>query len=318
MSPITYAPDLVEEAVLLAERTLDPADARAFRRERDRLYDVVDADRREDGFRAFHMRWFANVGLNRVIEDVVVRRADILSHVAGCRVSRALTGRDECADLIAPSPAIARADDARPTLALRVRPSALLNPASLGAFLVHELTHVADMLDPAFGYDRTLPPSDDGPSRDTILRDRYRVLWDVTIDGRLARRGHGGVGARETRRQEFAEAFAMLGDEGPRVFDDWFNRIEPTHAALVAFAQAPNGVSSTNPADSGRCPLCHFPVAALDLSPDRPSPVTQAIIRADYPQWRREQGLCTQCLDLYEARHEETAHVRGHQADGIR
>src|SRR5437867_12451725 len=97
------------------------------------------------------------------------------------------------------------------------------------------------MLEPAFGSDRTLRPSDDGPSRDTILRDRYRVLWDVTIDGRLARRGLGGVGARETRQQEFAKTFAMLGDEGPRVFDDWFDRIEPTHAALVAFAQAPSG-----------------------------------------------------------------------------
>jgi hypothetical protein len=101
----------------------------------------------------------------------------------------------------------------------------------------------------------------------------------------------------------------MLGDEGPRVFDDWFDRIEPTHAALVAFAQAPNGTDSTNPADSGRCPLCHFPIAAFDTSPDRPSPVTQGIIRADYPAWRREHGLCTQCLNLYEARHEETAHA---------
>src|SRR6266545_1015198 len=294
MSAITYAPDLVEEAVLLAERTLDPADVRAFRRQRDRLYDVVDADRREVDFRAFHLRWFVRLGLHRLIEESVVPRTEILSRVAVCRVSRALGRRDECADLIAPSPAIARCGQARPTLSLRVRPSALLDRASLGAFLAHELTHVADMLDPGFGYDRTLPPSDDGPSRDTILRARYRVLWDVTIDGRLARRGLGGAGAREARRREFDETFAMLGDEGPRVFDDWFDRVEPTHAALVAFAQSPSGAGSTNPADSGRCPLCHFPVAALDLSPNRPSPVTRAIIRADYPAWRREHGLCTQ------------------------
>jgi len=311
MSAITYAPDLVEEAVLLAERTLDPAGARAFRRERDHLYDLADADRREAGFRAFHMRWFAHLGLHRVIEDIVAPRADLLSRVAGCRVSRALTRRDECADLIAPSPAIARAGDASPTLALRLRAPALLDPASLGAFLAHELTHVADMLDPAFGYERTLPPSDDGPSRDTILRDRYRVLWDVTIDGRRARRGLADARLRDARREEFAATFAMLGDEGPRAFDDWFDRIEPTHAALVAFAQAPNGQASTNPADSGRCPLCHFPVARLDPHPDRLAVATQSIIRADYPAWRPEQGLCPQCLDLYEARYEAIADVRG-------
>jgi hypothetical protein len=311
MSTITYAPDLVEEAVLLAERTLHRTDARAFRRERDRLYDVVDADRREAEFRAFHMRWFVRLGLHHLIEENVVPRVEILGRVALCRVSRALASRDEGADLIDSSPAIAPRGDAPPTLVLRVRPSALLDRVSLATFLAHELTHVADMLDPAFGYERRLPPSDDGPSRDTILRDRYRVLWDVTIDGRLARRGLGGAGAREMRRQEFARTFAMLGAEGPRVFDDWFDRIEPRHAALVAFAQSPNGAGSTNPADSGRCPLCHFPVAALDSSPDRLSPATQTIIRADYPAWRREQGICTQCLDLYEARHEETAHVHG-------
>ena len=38
MIAITYAPDLVEEAVLLAERTLTACEARTFRRERDRLY----------------------------------------------------------------------------------------------------------------------------------------------------------------------------------------------------------------------------------------------------------------------------------------
>ena len=93
------------------------------------------------------------------------------------------------------------------------------------------------------------------------------MLWDVTIDGRLARRGLADPRAREARRQEFAATFAMLGDEGPRLFDDWFDRMEPTHRALLAFAQAPNGAGSTNAADSGRCPLCHFPVAALDARP---------------------------------------------------
>lgn len=309
MSTIIYSPDLVEESVLLAEGTLDPADAQAFRHERDHLYGQVDPDRREADFRAFHMRWFAHLGLHRVIEDIVAPRADILNRVAGCRVSRALIGRDEGADLLDPSPATVRVD-ARPTLALRLRPPTLLEPARLGTFLAHELMHVADMLDPAFDYQRALPPSDDGPSSDNILRDRYRVLWDVTIDGRLARRGLADARARETRRQEFAATFAMLGDEGPRLFDDWFDQVAPTHRGLVAFAQAPNGAGSANPADSGRCPLCHFPVSALDARPEGLSEAAEAIVRDEYPAWSPDQGLCAQCLDLYEARHEALADVR--------
>lgn len=309
MSTIVYAPDLVEEAVLLAEGTLDPADAQAFRRERDLLYNQNDPDKREADFRAFHMRWFARLGLHRVIENIVAPRADILACVAGCRVSRALIRRDEGADLLDPSPAIARVDG-RPTLALRLRPPALLDPAALSAFLAHELMHVSDMLDAAFGYERALPPSDDGPSSDNILRDRYRVLWDVTIDGRLTRRGLADPRAREVRRQEFAATFAMLGDNGPIVFDDWFDRVEPTHHALVAFAQAPNGVGSTSPTASGRCPLCHFPVSKLDARPEGLSAAAQAIVCDEYPAWSPDQGLCAQCLDLYEARHEALAHVR--------
>jgi hypothetical protein len=311
MNAILYAPDLVEETVLLAERTLAKADARTFRRERDRLYDLIDTDRREAEFRAFHLRWFARLELHRAIEDIVSAREDILRCVGACRVSRAIARRDEGADLLAPSPASASNGDARPTLALRLRPPSLLDPASLGSFLEHELMHVSDMLDPAFGYERSLPASDDGPSSDNILRDRYRVLWDVTIDGRLARRGRADPTVRETRRQEFAATFAMLGDDEPRLFDDWFDRIEPTHRALVAFAQAPGGAGGTSTADSGRCPLCHFPVAALDARPGGLSAAAQAIVRDEYPAWRPEQGLCAQCLDLYEARYEATADVRG-------
>ena len=309
MSAVTYAPDLVEEAVLLAERALPAADARTFRRERNRLYDIPDADRRDAEFRALHIRWFARLNLHQTIAEAVAVRAEILDHVAGCRVSRAIAQRDEGADLVDPSPAIARAVDTKPLLALRLRPAALLAPETLHRLLAHELTHIADMLDPAFAYQRTLPPSDDGPSGDNIVRDRYRVLWDTTIDGRLARSGDADPSAREIRRREFATAFAMLGGEGPRLFNDWFDRMQPTHAALVAFAQEPNGHASANPADSGRCPLCRFPVAALDAHAERLSPNALALLRADFPAWRPEQGLCVQCLDLYEAHHEDTVEV---------
>jgi len=309
MSAITYAPDLVEEAVLLAERTMDPAEARAFRRERDRLYELSDPDRREADFRALHVRWFTYAGLHRVIEETMAGRADMLDRVAGCRVSLAFTERDESADLIDPPAVMAGAGGTKPTLALRLRPATLLRPRALRALLLHELMHVADMLDPAFAYERTLPPSDDGPSGDNILRDRYRVLWDVVIDGRLARAGQSDGRARAVRAREFAQAFVMLGDRGQEVFDEWFDRVEPAHQRLVAFAHAPNGADSTNAADSGRCPLCRFPVASLDTQTERLSSAVQATIRANHPGWRIEQGLCSQCRDLYEARYDETVGV---------
>ena len=78
-----------------------------------------------------------------------------------------------------------------------------------------------------------------------------------------------------------------------------------SHAALVAFALTQD--ADRTPADNiaGRCPLCRFPVAAFDPRPERLSAAARTAIRADHATWTLEQGLCSQCLDLYEARHEK-------------
>lgn len=258
MIRLTYAPDLVEEAVLLAERTAPAADVRAFRRERDRIYAVVDERAREAAFQSLHVRRFAALGLNQVIERVVRERADVARRVSHGRVRRALTRRDECADLaddLAPSDAPSTAWNP-PTLILSLGPQTLLEPDVLKTLLHHELTHVADMLDPAFGYQRSLPASDDGPSADLVLRDRYRVVWDTTIDGRLARAGLAAATARETRWRQFAAAFPMPGDACSCEFERWFGEKQPTHAGIVAFATARQAPDGSDPSPGVQPPSC--------------------------------------------------------------
>lgn len=252
MIRLAYSPDFVEEAVLTAEATSSIARRRAFRRERDRIYEIADPEQREASFRALHLRWFVRLALHDIVEGVVAERADIAVQMSEGRVVRSFTRSEEGAELI--DRIVPRSAEARPLMVLRLRPAMLLEPDALCALLRHELAHIGDMLDPAFGYERTLPPSDDGPSGDNIVRDRYRVLWDVTIDGRLARAGHGSEGVRAARRREFAAAFSMLGDRRGAAFDDWFDRIRPTHAALAAFAQAPNGAIGVNQAGSREIP----------------------------------------------------------------
>jgi len=309
MINLSYAPELVEEAVLLAERSGTTEDRRTFRRERDRLYEIAEVDQREAGFRSLHRQWFMRGGLHLIVEQIVAERADVAARVTDGRVLRALTRREEGADLIdqvRPGSA-----DLKPLLVLRLQPATLLASDTLSALLHHELMHVGDMLDPSFGYERALPASDDGPSADNIVRDRYRVLWDVTIDGRLARAGRASDGVRAARWREFSATFSMLGSRCQDVFDEWFDRVQPAHPMLSAFAQAPNGPLSTRPTDARRCPLCRFPVASLDPRPERLSPDRKAAIEADYPAWSIDQGLCPQCLDLYEAHHEDNVARRG-------
>src|SRR5437867_4312313 len=146
---LTYDPELVEDAVLLAEPKLARVDARAFRRQRDRIYEVADAEEREARFRSLHLGWFARLGLNRIVERSVGERPEVAGRVAEGRVVRALTRNEEGADLIdhlGPGAA-----EPRPMLVLRLRPAALVAADALLALLRHELQHVADMLDPAFG-----------------------------------------------------------------------------------------------------------------------------------------------------------------------
>jgi hypothetical protein len=199
---------------------------------------------------------------------------------------------------------------------LRLRPESLLDEHGLHALLRHELMHVADMLDPAFGYERALPPSDGGPSADNILRDRYRVVWDATIDGRLARAGFGSPATRDARAREFAAAFSMLGERCASAFEEWWDAEHPLHPEMVAFAT----LTALTPfaggpsrAYAGRCPVCRFPTASLDDRAAAIAPDVVNAIREENPAWRVEQGLCSQCVDLYEARHGTAADLVGHR-----
>ena len=299
MTRIVFAPDLVEEAVLLAEGTL-MHDRAAFRRERDRIYQMPDDSEREKSFRALHLRYFMALGLETAVKETLAERTEVTSRIDSCHVVRALTQKDESADLVDELHARHGAVDA-PALVIRLRPTMLVKPVHVvRAFLHHELTHVADMLDPAFGYERHLPLSDDGPSADAMLQNRYRVLWDTTVDGRLSRSGRASAGARETRWQEFAATFGMLGDQCPGAFERWFNEAKPAHAGILALAAAPAGKMDRS--DPGRCPLCRFPTTSLDARVTALSNAVVEAIQFDRPEWRREHGICPQCLDLYEAR----------------
>jgi hypothetical protein len=294
MTALSIAPDLLEEAVLLAERQAAPSLARAFRRERDRIYEVPDPEEREKQFEAQALAWFDRFGLRRRLDVAASGWEPVADRVAGARVVRATGRSGEGADLIDVAPSSRRATS-RPLLVLRVTPQSLLDDDALSSLLRHELMHLTDMLDPAFGYQRILPHTDGGPSADNLFRERYRVLWDTTIDGRIDRAGRGHPRTRERRWREFATTFARLGDQCPGQFEQWWNERCPTHARLVAFA-APAG-------DAGRCPLCLFPAASLDRRVAAMTARVERAVRAEHPAWRPAQGICPQCFDLYEARH---------------
>jgi hypothetical protein len=290
---ITYDAVLVEESVLLAERRLSAADAAAFRAERDRIYDADDPDEREARFEELHGRYFLQLGLDRPLHDVLADRPELLLRTRGCRVLPAVSRQEETADLRADVGAPA---ETTPAIVVRLRPQSLLDREALRTLLRRELLHVADMLDPAFAYIRELPIIDTDPAVVNLLRERYRVVWDATIDGRLCREGLLGAGARAARLAEFGSTFPMLMQRAETAFAAWFDGPRPSHATMVAFIQEPLGPGT---ADAARCPLCRLPTRTLERGPEGLDREVSRAIERDHPGWRPAQGRCPRCAEVY-------------------
>lgn len=288
---------LVEETVAARVRQLTPRSQRLFHRERERIYDTPDPEERENSFRELHGRWFERLELAAPIHQALGERPSVLSGTEQCRIFLAVSRKEEHADLLVPEAGISGGRS--PSLVLRVRTQVFLEPEALLAFARREVLHVADMLDPEFGYQRSLPDSSQGPSFQNLLVDRYRTLWDTTIEGRLHQEGRGTEGARNRRRREFARTFRMLGDEVETMFLRWFECREPRHAEMLAFAENPR---SARPAEGwcGYCPVCRMPCAAPGAAQLSPGALRE--IRGDDPGWRVEHGICRQCIDLFETR----------------
>lgn len=335
-------PRLIEETVFLALR--NHPQAREFQKQRDWVYEIGNLEERERRFGELNRSWFIRLELGNVIEEALGEQPTISACVESCFVLCAMQAKEQGAELfVAPdepsatfepfeSPSVShcenirgdfspslplwkrgregdfsiagRSASARRTLRILLMPKSLLKPEALLRLMRHELLHIADMLDPAFAYEPTLPRTEGGPTYDTLITNRYRVLWDVTINGRMVRRGWILGSARDGQLNEFARAFPMLAERTEDTFNLFFNGDEHSHPELAAFAFDPRaaaGQAQGASAPGTHCPLCKFPTYIFEPEPNNlGSDVLQAI-NHDFPQWTPSLGLCKQCADLYRA-----------------
>lgn len=299
---IFYDPRLLEEAVFHAQR--DSYLSAELQERRNRIYEIADADERDRLFNELNRAWFDRLGLAKVIEQCLQEQPLIGAHVERCFVVGATQAKEEGAELFV-APDQKENSHARRKLRLLTRPESLLNEAELRTFLRHELFHISDMLDPAFAYEPTLPKADGGPTYDTLITNRYRVLWDVTIAGRMARRGWCAATVREQQLNDFRTAFPMLDKQCEEFFERFFDAAELRHKDLAAFAFDPRAATDnlSNQAVAGtHCSLCRFPTHAFASEPANLGADVLAAIKEDFPDWTPIKGLCVQCADLYRGR----------------
>jgi hypothetical protein len=281
-------------------------------------------------FHDLYRSWFIRLGLGKVVDQALQEQPTISGHVGSCYVVCATQAKEEGAELFvvpdeppAPfkpfkSPSIPlcergikgdfsveeRSGSTRRTLRLLIRPGTLLEQETAITFLRHELFHIADMLDPAFAYEPALPKTDGGPTYDTLITNRYRVLWDVTISGRMVRRGWVSASIRDEQFRVFRYTFFMPEEKSAELFSRFFDGERPTHPELATFALDPRAaVGSPNDASTPgtHCPLCRFPTHAFEPAPETLGHEVITAINRDFPHWAPALGLCSQCADLYRA-----------------
>jgi hypothetical protein len=226
-------PRLVEEAVFLyiRERSLANPATREWHREREALYVASRGADRERAFRELASRWFGRLGLACPIERAIGMCPGVRAGLSSIHLRGVVRARDEGSELFA------AAGSPRPDrMILALEPRRFLAPVELEDFALCELLHAEDILDPAFGFDPVFDPDPElGHARRELLRDRFHVLWEARVAGRMARRA--GPSAPSTATPHFRRAFGSEADPlevDARFLDAWSGRLCTHRALLVA------------------------------------------------------------------------------------
>jgi hypothetical protein len=303
---IEYQPQLIEEAVLRA--IAGHLEEERFRQERDTIYELADLENREKRFQQLHERWFNQLGLVDPMRKVFELWPILKTSTQRCLLVKARSNKEMGADLH-----VALGEPNQPkreqrTILVKVTPELFCQSFPFLNFLRHEILHIVDMVDPNFGYEPDFPKTASSPVYGRFLQERYRVLWDITVDGRLYQKGWLPSSARESHWRIFKRTFSGSEKDLELVFSYFFDQESPAHRELILFAQHPEEWltgATTPPTSKGQCSLCRFPSFHL-INPVDLSAGLLAQICKEQPTWNAREPVCPQCVDLYKARHSMT------------
>lgn len=301
---VALEPKLVEHAVsraIFGKRKLEAE----LHRTLDPLYAMAPDHEREAGFRDAYAKFFSRLGLADVLVALLEERPIIGERVHQILIREAPTANRESAELFVRKGSGA-VDRENRTLVIGVSVDGLMSGKQTIAKMRRELLHVADMLDEDFQYRRE--EIEARPSRRNIIYDRYRVLWDIYVHGRLDREGRGEEGSDAWLRALFAKVFGENSDDASHAaFDRIHESTRLTHGQLFGWASAPatllgkhGGMEvETGPRPGEECPLCGFPTfdwGERELLDDES---IRSAIGQSYADWKVEDGACRQCVEIY-------------------
>jgi hypothetical protein len=260
MLTIEYEQSLVETTVFLAVRNNERLEC-DLHQVIDRLYEIPDEELMQREFVPVFREFFTKLRFDRLVAELLAERPLVGEFVDRCVVREAPRKKAQSAELLVQGN---NSDDGRAarTLVIQICPQSFIDTGDtavsdplrgrLVTLMRRELLHVADMLDERFGYVREVFSGE--PSRQNLHRDRYRVLWDTYVAGRLEREKFGVNEEKERLERAFGRVFANHAagiDAG--VFARIFDAPSLTHRNFMEWSREPNLLCDSLP-DASQVP----------------------------------------------------------------
>ena len=122
-------------------------------------------------------------------------------------------------------------------IGMKIRSEHFFDPPNLRRQLRHEFMHVSDMIDEKFGYTYDRLPQVSSPVEENIIRDRYRIIWDIYIDSRLIRQGKETVSDKENQHREFEALYLKIPySQREVIFENLWGAENLTHHDILDMA----------------------------------------------------------------------------------
>lgn len=294
---LLYDDDLVEAAVSLCADGrrcgVSSLQIHRFHFERERIYSILDPDARGEAFSGLYMRWFRHWGLEHPLRSTLAVFPGLEPALSVLAFRKGRTRSEEGAEMY-----VNAAGRRNGVVALRARQ--FEDDEKLVPWLRRELMHLADMVDPRFGYSPAIPGGESSLGQHRPVLERYRLLWNVSIEGRLERTF--GSPQKKSYRDQFDRAFVFWAEEKRReAFERFWNDPSPTHDHLMQTALDPRqSAHSGEPMPGAACPLCGF--STFDWANlAKVHPRTIKAIRKEFPDWDLKHGVCSRCAEIYKS-----------------
>lgn len=298
-----FSVKLIERAVQLELQRQADLENR-YHRKADFIYEEYDGSERQQEFEKLDWSFFRRLGIPERLDREVQKFPIITEHVDNIVVTMAIQKSQETADLLT--------NDKVEQMMISICPETLLDWNVGRRYLLHELMHVADMLDPSFQYERRRLGT--SPSDEEIVRQRFAILWRIYVDGRLDQQGETPLLHLGEYEREFNRLFRRVPvDHRKKILEELWSGNSWTYRKLIALAGDSSYVSglaggtsevvadwAAGLALANSCPICHcrmYEAVRLDEKSDF-NRIHR--IQKEFPEWSPDQGICSRCLEYSE------------------